>query len=50
MVLLLASGLGLLAALILQALGRAISSATRFPLGTLLAIAAWPVALLYPLA
>ena len=50
MVLLLASGLGLTAALILQARGHAISSATRFPLGTLLAIAAWPVALLYPLA
>lgn len=50
MVLLGASGMGLLTALVMQRQGQKISSATRFPLGTLLALAAWPVALLYPLA
>lgn len=50
MVLLGASGLGLIAALVMQRRGLDISSATRFPLGTLLALAAWPVALLNPLA
>ena len=48
MVLLGASGAGLLAALIMQRRGADISTATRFPLGTLLALAAWPVALLSP--
>lgn len=46
MVLLGASGAGLMAALVMQRRGADISTATRFPLGTLLALAAWPVALL----
>lgn len=46
MVLLGASGAGLLVALLLQWRGSDISSATRFPLGTLLAVAAWAVALM----
>lgn len=45
-VLMTASGMGLAAALVLQRHGTAIDSATRFPLGALLALAAWPVALL----
>lgn len=45
LVLMIASGLGLAAALIIQRRGTAIDSTTRFPLGTLLALAAWPVAL-----
>lgn len=49
LVLVLASGAGLAAALILRWRGVALTTATRFPLGTLLAGAAWPVALLYPL-
>lgn len=49
LVLMLASGAGLAVALILQRRGIALDSATRFPLGTLLAGAAWPVALLRPL-
>ncbi|PXW71258.1 type 4 prepilin peptidase 1 [Blastomonas natatoria] len=49
-VLMIASGLGLAAALVMQRRGLAIDSATRFPLGTLLALAAWPVALAGPLA
>lgn len=48
-VLLIASGIGLAAALVLQWRGTAVSSATRFPLGTLLALAAWPIALVSPL-
>ncbi|WP_017671603.1 A24 family peptidase [Blastomonas sp. AAP53] len=46
LVLMIASGLGLAAALIMQRRGAAVDGATRFPLGTLLALAAWPVALL----
>ena len=46
LVLMTASGLGLAAALIMQRRGRAIDSATRFPLGSLLALAAWPIALI----
>lgn len=46
LVLMLASGLGLAAALVLQRRGHDLDSATRFPLGTLMALAAWPVALL----
>jgi leader peptidase (prepilin peptidase)/N-methyltransferase len=46
LVLMIASGLGLAAALVMQRRGTAIDSTTRFPLGTLLALAAWPVALL----
>lgn len=49
MVLLIASGAGLGVALVLQQRGVALSGATRFPLGTLMAAAAWPVALFYPL-
>lgn len=49
LVLLIASGTGLAIALILQRRGRTLDGATRFPLGTLLAGAAWPVALLSPL-
>lgn len=48
-VLMIASGLGLAAALVMQRRGLAIDSVTRFPLGTLLALAAWPVALTGPL-
>jgi leader peptidase (prepilin peptidase) / N-methyltransferase len=44
-VLLIASGLGLAAALVMQRRGVALDAATRFPLGTLMALAAWPVAL-----
>jgi leader peptidase (prepilin peptidase)/N-methyltransferase len=50
LVLMLASGAGLGVALILQWRGITLNSATRFPLGTLMAAAAWPVALLYPSA
>lgn len=46
MVLMIASGTGLVAALVLQARGTVLSGATRFPLGSLLAAAAWIVALL----
>lgn len=46
LVLLIASGLGLAAALVLQRRGHDLGAATRFPLGTLMALAAWPVALL----
>lgn len=46
LVLMVASGLGLAAALVMQRRGRAIDGATRFPLGTLLALAAWPIALI----
>lgn len=46
LVLMIASGAGLVVALVLQQRGIALSSATRFPLGTLMAAAAWPVALL----
>ena len=45
LVLMLASGAGLAVALVLQGRGTALSGATRFPLGTLMAAAAWPVAL-----
>lgn len=45
-VLLIASGTGLAAALVLQRRGHDLDAATRFPLGTLMALAAWPVALL----
>lgn len=45
LVLLIASGLGLAAALVMQRRGVALDAATRFPLGTLMALAAWPVAL-----
>jgi leader peptidase (prepilin peptidase)/N-methyltransferase len=48
-VLMLASGTGLAIALVLQRRGMALDSATRFPLGSLMAGAAWPVALLSPL-
>lgn len=44
-VLMVASGLGLAVALALQRRGAALDAATRFPLGTLMALAAWPVAL-----
>ncbi len=46
LVLMCASGLGLAAALVMQRRGTTLDSATRFPLGTLLALAAWPVALM----
>jgi leader peptidase (prepilin peptidase)/N-methyltransferase len=46
LVLLIASGAGLAIALVLQARGTVLDNATRFPLGTLMAAAAWPVALL----
>lgn len=49
MVLLIASGTGLGIALVLQLRGMTLSSDTRFPLGTLMAAAAWPVAWLCPL-
>jgi leader peptidase (prepilin peptidase)/N-methyltransferase len=45
LVLMVASGAGLAVALGLQRRGVALDSATRFPLGTLMAAAAWPVAL-----
>lgn len=45
LVLLIASGLGLAVALALQRRGHDLDAATRFPLGTLMALAAWPVAL-----
>lgn len=45
LVLLIASGLGLAVALVLQRRGHDLDAATRFPLGTLMALAAWPVAL-----
>lgn len=45
LVLMLASGLGLAAALVMQRRGAVLDSTTRFPLGTLMALAAWPVAL-----
>uniref|UniRef100_UPI003593B86C prepilin peptidase n=1 Tax=Blastomonas sp. TaxID=1909299 RepID=UPI003593B86C len=45
MVLLGASGLGLIVALVMQRRGGNVTAASRFPLGTLLAIAAWPVGL-----
>ena len=45
-VLLIASGLGLAAALVLQPRGHDLDAATRFPLGTHMALAAWLVALL----
>lgn len=48
LVLMIASGAGLVIALVLQQRGAVLSSTTRFPLGTLMAAAAWPVALLYP--
>ncbi|MDM7956719.1 A24 family peptidase [Blastomonas sp.] len=48
LVLMIASGAGLAVALVLQRRGVALSSATRFPLGTLMAAAAWLVALLAP--
>jgi leader peptidase (prepilin peptidase)/N-methyltransferase len=48
LVLLIASGLGLAVALVLQRRGHDLDAATRFPLGTLMALAAWPVALLGP--
>lgn len=47
LVLMIASGTGLAIALVLQRRGADLSSATRFPLGTLMAAAAWPVALFY---
>lgn len=46
MVLLIASGIGLAVALVLQRRGHDLDAASRFPLGTLMALAAWPVALL----
>lgn len=46
LVLLIASGLGLAAALVLQRRGHDLDAASRFPFGTLMALAAWPVALL----
>ncbi|MFN3819546.1 prepilin peptidase [Blastomonas sp.] len=49
LVLMIASGAGLVIALVLQRRGVALTSATRFPLGTLMAAAAWPVALLFAL-
>jgi leader peptidase (prepilin peptidase)/N-methyltransferase len=49
LVLMIASGAGLAIALVLQQRGVPLNSATRFPLGTLLAAAAWPVALFSPL-
>lgn len=45
-VLMIASGIGLAAALLLQRRGHDLDAASRFPLGTLMALAAWPVALL----
>lgn len=45
-VLMIASGLGLVVALVLQRRGHDLDAASRFPLGTLMALAAWPVALL----
>ncbi|GGB67978.1 prepilin peptidase [Blastomonas aquatica] len=50
LVLMIASGTGLAIALVLQQNGTKLSGATRFPLGTLMAAAAWPVALFYPFA
>lgn len=49
LVLLAASGMGLAAALLMQRSGRTIDTTTRFPLGTLLAAAAWPIAVASPL-
>ena len=46
LVLMIASGIGLAAALVLQRRGAALDATSRFPLGTLMALAAWPVALL----
>lgn len=46
LVLLGASGIGLAAALVGRIRGRSISAEQRYPLGSLLAIAAWPIALL----
>jgi len=47
-VLLGASGLGLAAALVMARRGTALAPTTRLPFGTLLALAAWPLALFVP--
>jgi leader peptidase (prepilin peptidase)/N-methyltransferase len=49
LVLLAASGIGLGLALYVQRTHHGIDGTTRFPLGTLLAVAAWPIALIGPM-